>query len=257
MAGKQYGKRSSKAGLRTGARAVSLTYGRTAVFMSARKCQSGQPVLVEGLPEKLGGELLDLDPEVTNFLPQAVTVDLIAGVLLYTPAERKAALAKYQDLPSPRIYTVDFGVDLVGPRKRAVEVKADDFVGDDNYKLRLKQAEPILARYGWEFRLVVVPADARAPIWVNVPLLKQAALRRDLWPTEAMLLQINRLAAAGASTARDFLGPLGLSINHLPHMVVAGALRVDLLTHSMQGGTPVAVAHGDLTHLQLLQRMLA
>lgn len=251
----KYGKRSAYKGLRPGARPVATTFGRTSNPVAAAKFADRQPFLADGPAEQLVAQMLDLDPEVVSFLPQGVAVDLVAGCLLYTREQRSAAAAKYKSLPGPCIYTGDYLVELSGARQRVLEVKLDSFPGDEVYQEKFQRAKLVLNRYGCELAKVIIPADERRPVWTTVPLVTQAFMHRALWPSAEVLEKIGVIAEAGASTARDYLRPLGLEVNMLPVLVASGALSTDLLSLPLQGGSPVEAAYGDLSHLQLIDRL--
>ncbi|MBK6851969.1 MAG: hypothetical protein IPG93_10190 [Burkholderiales bacterium] len=182
-------------------------------------------------------------------------MDLVAEVLLFTESERQDARARYRERPGPSLYTADFTLLLRGQRETVVEVKLDTHLGDDIYRDKLRRAKDIIGRHGRDFSVVAVPADECHPIWANVALISQATRRRDLWPSPEVIERLEQLGQRGARTAGDFLNPLNLSTSHLPHFLVAGALRADILSHPMRASTPVELAYGDLSHLQLIARL--
>ena len=250
-----YGRRGANVGLRVGSRLVSTTYGRTSNAVAASKSVDRRPFLVDSEGEQLVAQILDIDPGVVAFRAQGVTVDLVEGTLLQTVEQRNAARTKYRQVAGPCLYTVDYVADLTGSRQCALEVKLDKFVGDDDYHVKVNLARSILSRYGCDLWVVIIPGDQRCPVWTNIPLICQALLHRDLWPSSETLDEIDRLSAAGAVKARDFLRPLGLGPNMLPIMVASGALSADLLEGHLRGDSKVEAAHGDISHLQLIERL--
>lgn len=75
------------------------------------------------------------------------------------------------------------------------------------------------------------------------------------WPQQAALDSIEKAQQGGAQTAREFLDVLELHVNHLPVLVASGALSHELLGDHLKGGSLVQAAHGDLSHLQLVNRL--
>lgn len=251
-----YGKRKAQRDV-PGSRRLGTTYGRTTHLVSSHKHAGRAPFHVESQAEQLIAQVLDLDPDVLAFTPQGFTVDLVAGTLLHTEDERKAARSRYKDRPGPSLYTPDFVRRLVGNTDEAIEVKLDSYTGDERYVEKLALATPIMVRHGRSFRVIVVPADQRHPVWTNVPLICQALMRQDLWPTPPIIERLVDLAGQGAQTSTEFMTPLGLNSSYLPHFMVAGALSADILAHAIRGSMPVTLAQGDLGHLQLLERLTA
>lgn len=252
-----YGRRGKKQQFETGTREVSSTYGRPQTPSSNRKSGNNAPYNVDGPAEQLVARILDIEPEVVAFRPQAITVDLIEGELLYTAAQVKEARSKYAGLTGPQLYTADFLADMTSARQAALEVKLDSWQGDAVYQEKLRLAAQVLGQAGIEFSRILVPSDPDHPLAGNIWKIHQAIERKDLWPTDKQLQQIWTIGNEGVDTAAAFMHRLGLSINLLPVLIGAGALRVDLLAGLLKGSTHVAVAYGDLEHLQLLKRLKA
>jgi hypothetical protein len=250
-----YGRRGVNSGLRVGTRLVATTYGRTSNPVAANKSEGRRPFLVESEGEQLVAQILEIDPEILAFRAQGVTVDLLEGTLLQTADQRNAARSKYRQVSGPCLYTADYVADISGARQRALEVKLDAFEPDEEYRAKLNLARPILSRYGCDLVVVIIPSDQRHAVWTNIPLICQAFMHRELWPSSETLGEIDRLSAAGAVTARDFLRPLALGPNMLPIMVASGALSADLLEGQLRGDSKVEAAHGDISHLQLIERL--
>jgi hypothetical protein len=224
--------------------------------MSSTKFAGGDPYNVECPAEQLIAEVLDLDPEVRGFVPQALTVDLIRGDLLFSPEAYRAARAQYRDEPGPCLYTGDFCVYFTSGTKGLLEVRLDAYPGDDVYLEKIERAKVVLARFGYEFSRVVVPADGEHPMWSNVPLVTDGARRKDLWPHADVLQRIEALHCAGARLARDYLSDLGWDKDHLPVLIACGALRADVIGNQHLGlDTLVEAGFSDLEHLRLPHRL--
>jgi hypothetical protein len=211
---------------------------------------------LEGKAEQLVGQLLHIDPRVSHVCPQGITVDLVERTVLVTAQERKVAAAKHRGTPGASLYTVDFVVHFDCLSHLALEVKLDLHQGDDDYQEKLKDAAQVLSRFGYDFKILVIPADEQHPIWSNVPLVVQALSHRDLWPDDAAVHRIDDLQQGGARTGRDFVHALGLKMDHLPVLLASGALSHDLLGDQLKGNSLVAAAYGDLSHLQLIERLV-
>lgn len=251
----KYGKRFGLNSLRTGARHVSSTHGRTANFVSSARVNGKTPFMVESEAEQLVAQMLSFDPSVSEYRPQEISVDLVEGVLLYTPEQRKAASARYRDVVGPCIFTPDFVAALVNQAKRVIEVKLDSFPGDEEYEKKLQSAKSVLIRHGFEMVVAIIPADQRMPVWSNVPLIIQAYGRQDLRPSEDTFRKIEMAFDAGARVARDLTRPLGLDMKLMPSLIGSGVVSLDLLNDHIRGDAPVGAAAGDLSHLQLIDRL--
>ena len=103
--------------------------------------------------------MLGFDPRVRRIQAQPFAVDLVAGKLLRTAEERKAARSMYGARKGASIYTPDFYVERADGKQLAVEVKLGGFVGGDADHERLHLATQVLANYGHEVvRVIASPA---------------------------------------------------------------------------------------------------
>ena len=250
-----YNKRPGMKGLDEGIRKVSPSYGRTVNFVQSDK-KAEQTFAVDGQGERIVAHALSLDPGVSQFQSQSLTIDLIEGCLLWTPEQRREARRKYKDVGGRCLYTPDFLARIADGKGNVLEVKLDRFVGDDEYEKTLAIASVILVTNGYTFERIVLPSIQTHAVWSNIPLVSQAARRKELYPSQVMVARIEELFNQGAKQARDFLAPLGIGMNMVPVLVAAGAMAVDLLLQPIRGDSPVQASYGGLDHLRVLQRLV-
>ncbi len=256
MANITYGARRGLKRADIGVRAVASTFGKAAFITGNAK--SGGMVVLESAAERLTAQLLYIDPNVRSIRAQPLTVDLVDGVVLYTPEQKKAARARHKASDRAScFYTPDLlaqsrlGVDQV------IEVKSAMYCGDESYQLKLQTAKNILWRHGMEFVQIVIPGYWRHPLLSNVPLLYQAAMRQDLVPGPDVLEQIDSIAQQGARTLGDYCIGLGVDMNTAPVLISFGALSVDIVEHHIRALTPAIPAYGCLDNLSVMGRLVA
>lgn len=257
MANYRYGRRSQKTHLNTGLRDVAPTFGTAAHFTAIGKVNQSRSFLPDGQPEALVAHALQLDPTIRGVKPQALTVDLVEQRLLFSRQERDEAKKKYLGRAGHSLYTPDFEAEVASSGLEAIEVKLEGHQGDDEYRAMLDDAAKILTNFGYRLSEVVITSDQTKAPWTTVPYLHQASLRRDLLPTGDLLDRIDVLAEKGARTGRDFIQGLEILPGHLYVLITSGALSADPLLGPIRGSTPMAPAHGDLSHLHLFDRLRA
>jgi hypothetical protein len=236
-----------------GARKTAGTYGKPAHFTLPSK---NDAYVVESLAERLTTDALALDPGVKGFRPQPYTVDLIDRVLLPTADAVRTAYAKHAaGGVIAAFYTPDFDLEWTLGTHSAVEVKLEGYTGDAQYEEKLRDATEVLSLHGIELIHVVIPSYWRHPLRANLPLLHQAKLRRDLAPTTETLVRVELLAAAGASTLKEYCSGLDFDNRMAPVLIVHGALNVDVLQNALLNTTPAKPAMGSLDHLSFLRRL--
>ena len=246
----QYGKRPSLSKVDTGARRVAPSYGKESFLTFGQKSQG--LMVVEQEAERLTSHMLGMDPSVVGYQSQPFVVDLIDHAILRTGEQRQQAKAKHKDRTGPKLFTPDFLVQLSGGRQRVVEVKLDGYLGDAAYQQKLELAQAILWDHGYEFMRVVVPISPKHPLRLNVPLLHQATLRKDLMPQTDVYREVEQLAQQGAHTMSEFCTGLAVSTRMAPVLLAFGTLSMDLTAHQIRGDAPAEPAFGSLDHLQLL-----
>lgn len=251
----QFGKRPKAKEMTLGVREVSSTYGTTKNISFNAKVNESAPFLVESEAERLVAQVISIDPAFTTCLPQGIAVDLVAGTLLHTLAEREKAKKQNAEVSGDAIYTADFLAGLVSGARIAIEVKLDRFPGSVAYQQKLMAAKEILLRHGYDLWLVVIPANQRHPAWSNIALLAQAHLRKDLMPSAAVFQKVEAFLRHGSYMAKDLLLELNMGPNMLPSLIVFGLVTTDLLAGHLKGDTRVEASFGDLAHLNLIERL--
>jgi hypothetical protein len=250
-----YGRRGCHGAADAGIRRVAPTFGKELHLTSSSK--SAERFAVDSDAERLVSHLLTIDPRVQRFYPQPFTVDLIDGRVLRTSEEVSDARRRHRHRVGRMFYTPDFGIHRVDWPRGAAEVKLEGFEGDSEYENTLARAEDVLDACGWQFRRLVVPADSKHPMRSNLPLLKKAAGRHDLWPDNDEGDRIEAAFGDGPMTLSDACGKLGVVPSMVPIFLVSGILRADVFRHYINGSLLLEAAFGDLSHLQLAEELSA
>lgn len=249
-----YGKRGGLQALDRGSRKVSHAFGKSTVLTHGFKANGG--IALESESERLVAHMLNLDPEVVSYSAQPFAVELTTGSIAKCKEEKDALRARAKRHGGKAVfYTPDFGIVWASGVRAAVEVKVDRFLGDVEYQRKLKLAGDILLGLGYEFLQVVTPGDWRHPLRTNLPLLHQAYMRQDMWPTQETGARIEELHEAGAKTMGDYLRGLGFDARMSPLLLASGHLESDVVDHALCYVTPTRPANGDLSHLQLVRRL--
>lgn len=251
---KKYNSRPGLKEVDNGVRKAAPTYGREAFITFVEK--GGGMLVFDNDAERLVAHMLGFDPRVRRIQAQPFTVDLVAGKLLRTAEERKAARSMYGGRKGASIYTPDFYVERADGKKLAVEVKLGGFVGSDADHERLTLASHVLAHYGYEVARVVFPNTTNHPLRSNIGLLHAAAQRPDLRPDGALADRVQQLSEHGACTLFAFARGLELSVNLIPALIVYGVLSADLIECRIEGCMAMAPAYGGLDHLGLMERLV-
>jgi len=249
-----YGVRSRKTTSATGIRNTARTYGKARIGMYAAK--AGGHITVESEAERLTGHLLSLDPRVRSFKPQPFTVDLISLRLLFTREELSESRRRLDGPCGPAHYTPDFATVQTDGLQRAYEVKVQGYEGDGDYWAKVERARPIMEAHCYPLSAVVVPADERHPVLVNVQLLKSAMTRAHVYLTSDIIDRVNSYCASGPVLQRDLCADLQIPPGLIPILLVAGALQADLAHQPISAALELSAAHGELGHLCLIDELL-
>lgn len=249
-----YGSRGGLKAFDCGSRNVSHAYGKETVLTHSLKADGG--FALECDSERLAAHIFNLDPGVGSYSPQPFAVELTMGNLARSAEEKDELRTRAKRHGSQALfYTPDFMLRWTCGVQAAVEVKLDRFPGDEQYQRKLRLAGNILHRHGVEFLQLVIPSNWRHPLRTNLPLLHQANMRRDIWPQPGIGERIQELHEAGAKTMGDYLGGLGLDARMSPFLLVSGHLEANVVDHALSFATPACPAFGDLSHLQLVERV--
>lgn len=248
-----YGRRSGQKDADSGVRRVAATYGKVLLLTSSPK--ASDRFVVESDAERVVTHLLTLDPGVQGFVPQPFTVDLVDGRILWTPEEVEAARKRHRGREGRKFYTPDFEVTWLGRPKGALETKLEGFEGDAEYDAGLQLAASVLRTGGYDLAKVVVPAGNGHPLRFNLPLLRKAIGREDLRPTTDLVGRVNAFLEGGPRTLHQLCSELCLSPNLVPALLVAGVLSADLARQTISGTMLLHAAHGDCSHLCLLDEV--
>ncbi|MBS0355505.1 MAG: hypothetical protein JSR83_16595 [Proteobacteria bacterium] len=246
-----YGRRGRLNAANTGIRHTASTYGKAKIGTYSAK--GNGHLNVESESERFVAHLLTLDPQVAAFQPQPFTVDLIDERLLFTREAVSEAWHLHRDVPGPKFYTPDFGVDWHDGLHHAFEVKAEGFEGDDIYWEKVGRARRILAANGYPLRTVVYPANSAHPVRLNARVLKQAIHRVSDYLNDGLVERVTRRCEQGSVTVGGLCRDLQLLPGLIPLLLVSGVLSGDLAHHAVCGAFTLSLAYGDLSHLSLLE----
>lgn len=206
-----YGNRGRLGGADSGIRRLAPTFGRVLLLTSSSKCS--ERFTVDSDAERLAVDLFTIDPRVRRFSAQPLTVDLIDGCLLKTRDEVAAARDRHRHrIGGRRLYTPDFSIEWHDDQRSVVEIKLEGFEGDAEYESMLRDASVVLEAWGIGFQRMIMPRDPRHPLRTNLPILKKAAARRDLWPDRELVERIQSACCARYVRA----GELCASLRHPP-----------------------------------------
>jgi len=248
-----YGVREKRRVVETGARRVAPTYGKARFRTSS--AQTGVGMLVESDAERFVAHILRLSPSVARFEPQPMVVDLVDGCVHWSAETVAEARRKHRLLAGPKFYVPDFAVEWLGGQRGAIETKHEKYQGDSAYAQKLARAKSILADYGYDFVRAVVPEHPLNPLRSNVSLLTKASARKDLWPTEDQIGQVEQLCAGQSVPLATVCQELGISASLLPSLLVRGVVSADIAKFFIRGDMMLHAAYGDLTHLDLLMEI--
>jgi hypothetical protein len=250
-----YGSRGRLRGTDSGIRRVAPTFGKARI--SAYSEKAGGHFAVESLAERFVADVLNLDPRVRSFSCQPFTLDLVEGRILRTAEERASARRRHEHLPSPRSYTPDILAVLSGDQDLVVEVKLQGYLGDYIDDRRLTLARELLHSAGYRFLRVVVPKDAWFPLRLNLGPLSLAASRPELLPGPDLAAALTHACGEGGSSLGSICRSLGLAASHTPGWLVGGVFAADLLRQPINFDMQVTCAHGDRSHLSLIEELAA
>ena len=245
-----YGSRGTSRGADAGIRSVAPTFGKEKRRTSSAKSAGG--VLVESYAECVVAHALDISPDVLRFQTQPFRVDLVDRCIHRESASVAAARAKHIGREGPIFYTPDFLVERHDNRLVALEVKMEDYSGDAEYVRKLELVRPVLESFGYAFFTTVVSSSPHDAVRRNVGLLKQAKMRFDLVPSEKLLAEVEAACGGNAFTLKWLCQTFSISPNTVPVWLVCGAVSANLRRQPIDGAMNLELAHGDLSHLNLL-----
>lgn len=248
-----FGRRGRVGADNSGIRPTAPTYGKAKFGTYSDKATGN--LTVESEAERVVAHLLSIDPRVTAFTPQPFCVDLAQGQLLFTRDDIYSAKRFASNERRTRFYTPDFSLEWENGLHHALEVKAKGFEGDDEYLAKLEQAGLILAANGYPLSVLVCPTDTAHAIRTNARVLKQALHQLATHLTDELIGYVTLRCESGPVSVRTLCADLAISPGLIPVLVVAGVLKGDLAGHVLNGDFELTLAHGDLTHLSLLERL--
>jgi len=248
-----YGTRGNLGGADSGIRRVANTFGKELHLTSSVK--AAERLAVESDAERLVSHLFTVDPRVRRFAPQPFTVDLIDRRVLRTADEVCEARHRHRKRSGWRFYTPDYGLDHATMPRAVVEVKLEGFEGSSDYEGALCQARSVLDAAGYSFTRLVVPANAKHPLRVNLQLLKMAAHRSDLLPDDERLSRISTICDGEPVALGELCATLEMLPGVVPVLLLHGLVKGDVARQRICGAMRLEAAHGDLSHLHLLEEL--
>lgn len=248
-----YGVRSRRSAANAGVRLTARTYGKARIGTYAEKAEGH--ITVESDAERLVAHMLCVDPRVRSFRQQPFTVDLVGERLLFTREELSEARRMRGGRAGEAEYTPDFATVQADGLQRAYEVKLQGFEGDGRYWAKVERAREIMEANCYPLSTVVVPANERHPVVVNVQLLKPAIERAREYLTPDIIDRVERYCELGPVLQRTLCAELQIPTGLIPPLLARGVLQADLAHNHICGALELTAAYGDLAHLCLIEEL--
>lgn len=245
-----YGVRSRRTVADAGVRLTARTYGKARIGTYAEKADGH--ITVDSDAERLVAHILSVDPRVRSFKPQPFTVDLVTERLLFTREEIAEARRMRGSRRGDAEYTPDFATVHVDGLQQAHEVKLEGYEGDAEYWAKVEHAREIMAAYCYPLSTLVVPADERHPVLVNVQLLKPAIGRAHEYLTPEFIDRVERYCESGPVSQRALCTDLQIPAGLIPPLLATGVLQADVAHHHICATLELSAGYGDLGHLCLI-----
>lgn len=219
--------------------------GRRALVLKSEKCAGGD-LRVETALERDIALMLDIDPRVKELSAQPFTLELQSNTLL--PSRKDNQLRPGS---APRFYTPDFLCQLHDGRRVAIDAKHSRFI--EQFDIKRDEIENCLRQHGIAF--MVIPETAVSPSVMqavsHLHLLRAGYLASYRAVAEEELsatLDACPSWLAVELSSRLASGRVGVLVG-----LLAGLLTADFSTPLFSPSSEVHAAHGDLSHLQLLE----
>jgi hypothetical protein len=248
-----YGVRSRRTAANAGVRLTARTYGKARIGTFAEKAEGH--ITVESDTERLVAHMLSVDPRVRSFKPQPFTVDLVGDRLLFTREEVSEARRLRGIRTGDLEYTPDFATVQIDGLQYAYEVKLQGYEGDDRYWAKIEHAREIMAAYCYQLSTVVVPADERHPVVVNVQLLKPALARAYEYLTPDIIDRVERYCESSPVSQGALCTDLQIPTGLIPPLLAKGVLKADIAHYHISATLNLSAGYGDLGHLCLIEEL--
>lgn len=233
-----------------GVRILGRTSGRPASLYGTEKAGIAPP---ESPLEKTIGQLGQLDPRVVSVKGQPFTVDVVTGRLFHS---REALLSdratREKSLVKLREYTPDFLMQLIDGRKVVVEVKDEKHMGDELYWEKVNKAEVIMRANGYHFLVVTMAYEPDHPLVQNAALLTTFMKIHSGQLSPAQVSTLARILDGNSRELREVCTLIDLNFRESPVLILRGHVSIDLKASRVGAQNHVVLAHGDLSHLELL-----
>lgn len=211
---------------------------------------------VESLHEGTTLIALDLDPRVRHITPQPFTVRLDLERVFKTKEEAQKAKGKnrLQEIDGQRLekmYTPDFLVEMTTPVGLVVESKFKAEI--KKIEVQLEHRKRVLNSLGYNF-LVVTDEDLEFDgLHTNLVNLRDATKYRKTEDTQQLMARLQELVHGyrgefALGEIKQKATDVGLYLG-----LISGVIACDLRAGHLNINTVLWPAHGDLSHLQLLE----
>ena len=250
-----YGIRGRRSTGIVGIRSTARTYGKARIGTYAEKADGH--ITLESEAERLVAHLLCVDPRVRSFRQQPFTVDLVAERVLFTREELSEARRLRAGQVESAEYTPDFATVQSNGLQCAYEVKLEGFEGNGRYWAKVERAREIMNAYCFPLATVIVPANERHPVIVNAQLLKQAMACAQEHLTSELTERVAAYCESGPVFQRTLCADLQIPTNFIPLLLASGVLQADVAHHLIGATLELSAAYGDLSHLRLIEELLA
>jgi hypothetical protein len=222
-------------------------------LISSMKGEKYKPV--ESLNEGTTLLALDIDPRTCSITPQPFTVRLDLEKVFKTKAEALKAkknnrLKAIDEDHLEKVYTPDFLVELTSPVPLVVESKSATSI--EKIRAQLERRKRVLNDLGYRFLVVSDEDLGHEGLHTNLANLRDATKYRKEEDTRELMTRLTRLVELHRepfplSAIRRQVSDVGIYLG-----LINGVIACDLKAGEFNVNTVLWPAHGELTHLQLL-----
>lgn len=210
---------------------------------------------VESFNESTTLLALDIDPRTCNITPQPFSVRLDLEKIFPTKVEALKAkknnrLKAIDEEHLEKVYTPDFLVELTSPVHLVVESKSA--VSIEKIRVQLERRKRVLNDLGYRFLVVSDEDLGHEGLHTNLVNLRDADKYRKEEDTLELMTRLTHLVEMHSgpfalSAIRQQVSDVGIYLG-----LISGVIACDLKASEFNVNTVLWPAHGELTHLQLL-----
>lgn len=220
---------------------------------SSIKGETHKPV--ESFNESTTLLALDIDPRTCRITPQPFSIRLDLEKVFKTKADALKAkkhknLKALDEEPLENVYTPDFLVVLTTPVPLVVESKSA--VSIEKIRAQLERRKRVLNALGYHFLVVSDEDLGLEGLHTNLANLRDATKYRKEEDTQELMSRLIRIVEMhrepfALSSIKTRLPDVAIYLG-----LISGVIACDLKAGQLNVNTVLWRAHGDLTHLQIL-----